>query len=192
VGIVEPTSPGSRRVTVLPKRYLAGLLAIALLTLAGCSNDSSSSADPATPSTTSAEPSSTPPETEAPETAEEFVRRWVEVSNEMQNTGETTEYRSISQACRPCIEVADQVEGYFKAGGYVKTDGWTIRSIEVPKPGAAKKLTLTLDVDSAPTEYVESAGGEIQHFEGGRVLELVTMSRADGDWAVLDLEQQAK
>ena len=97
------------------KRFLAALTCCGLLALFGCSDDSSSSADPPSPTPTSTSTSPTPDA----ETPEEFVRRWVEVSNEMQNTGKTGEYRSLSRGCRPCTAVADQVEGYFGAGGYV-------------------------------------------------------------------------
>jgi len=172
------------------KRFLAALTCCGLLALPSCSDDSSSSAEPPspTPSSTSSEPSPT----QEAETPEEFVRRWVEVSNEMQNTGETEAYRSISRGCRPCMAVADQVEGYFEAGGYVKTGGWSITSVKLSKPGAKGRVTATVEVESAPTEYKESADADAQTLEGGSVIELMTIEPLGESWVLSNLEQQAQ
>ena len=35
----------------------------------------------------------------------------------------------------PASQYADQVEGIYEAGGYVKTDGWSIKSIDVSQAG---------------------------------------------------------
>ncbi len=110
------------------KRLLAALACCGLLSLSACSDDSSSSADPPTtaPTSASSDPTSTP--TDEGETPEEFVRRWVEVDRQMQNSGDTDEYRQITKGCTACKGVADQVEAIYEAGGYVKTDGWQIES----------------------------------------------------------------
>ena len=172
------------------KRFLAALTCCGLLALSSCSDDSSSSADPPSPTPTST--SSEPSPTQAVETPEEFVRRWVGVSNEMQNTGETKTYRSISRGCRPCMAVADQVEGYFEAGGYVKTGGWSITSMNLSKPGANGRVTATVEVESAPTEYKESADADAQTLEGGSVIELMTIEPLGESWLLTNLEQQAQ
>ena len=163
------------------KRFLAALTCCGLLALSSCSDDSSSSADPPSPSPT-----------QEAETPEAFVRRWVEVSNQMQNTGETKVYRSISRGCRPCMAVADQVEGYFEAGGYVKTGGWSISSVKFSKPGAEGHVTATVEVESAPTEYKESADADAQTLEGGSVIELMTIKPRGAGWVLTNLEQQAQ
>jgi hypothetical protein len=172
------------------KRFLAVFACCGLLALSSCSDDSSSSADPPSPTPTST--SSQPSPTQEVETPEEFVRRWVEVSNEMQNTGETKVYRSISRGCRPCTAVADQVERYFEAGGYVKTDGWSISSLKLSKPGAAGRVTATVEVESAPTQYKESAEADAQALEGGSVIELMTIEPYSNSWVLTNLEQQAQ
>jgi len=172
------------------KRFLAALTCCGLLALSSCSDDSSSSADPPSPTPTSTSTERSP--TQEVETPEEFVRRWVEVSNEMQNTGETKAYRSISRGCRPCTAVADQVERYFEAGGYVKTGGWSITSVKLSKPGSKGRLTATVEVDSAPTEYKESADADAQTLEGGSVIELMTIEPLGESWVLTNLEQQAQ
>ena len=170
------------------KRFLAALACCGLLGLSSCSDDSSSSADPPSPTPTST--SSEPSPTQAAETAEEFVRRWVEVDREMQNSGDTAEYLRISRECRPCKAVADQVEGYYSAGGYVKTDGWSIKSLKVA--GTEKRASVTIDVVSAPTRYVESEGEPEQELAGGRGNYLLTLLAEDATWVLTDLEAVAQ
>ena len=94
------------------KRLLAALACCGLLSLSACSDDSSSSCDPPSPTPSSSEPTSTP--TEEGETPEEFVRRWVEVDRQMQNSGDVAEYREMSAKCSACMDVADQVEGIYQ------------------------------------------------------------------------------
>jgi hypothetical protein len=173
------------------QRLLASLACCCALALAGCSDDSSSSAGPdPSPSVSSSESSPSPTETDDAETPEAFVRRWVDVDREMQNSGHTGEYRRLSSKCRPCLEVADQVEGYYAAGGYVKTDGWTIRSSKTSRsPGSA---SVTIKVTSSPTEYVESAGGKVQHLEGGEGSYILSLMTARDSWVVADLEAVAQ
>lgn len=171
------------------KRLLAAVACS--LALAACSDDSSSTADPPSPTTSApSDPTSSP--TEVGESPEEFVRRWVEVSTQMQNTGETRDYLAISSKCRACKAVAEQVAGYFDAGGYVKTDGWTIDSLRLSSADGQGRVTATIHVTSAPTEYKESADSEVQTLKGGEVIELMTIQPADRSWVVFDLEQQAQ
>ena len=73
-------------------RFLAVLACCGLLSLAACTDGSSSATDPPTPSVSSSSADPTP--TEEAETPEEFVRRWVQVDREMQNSGDTGEYRA--------------------------------------------------------------------------------------------------
>jgi hypothetical protein len=179
--------PGSREVLVV-KRFLAALTCCGLLALSSCSDDSSSSADPPSPTPTST--SSEPSPTQEAETPEEFVRRWVEVDREMQNSGETAEYLRLSRECRPCKAVADQVEGYYSAGGYVKTDGWSIKSINVA--GTKRRSQVTINVVSAPTKYVEAEGEPEQELAGGRGDYLLTLLADDATWVLTDLEAVAQ
>jgi hypothetical protein len=179
--------PGSREVLVV-KRFLAALTCCGLLALSSCSDDSSSSAEPPSPSPTSS--SAEPSPTQETETPEEFVRRWVEVDREMQNSGETGEYLRMSRECRPCKAVAKQVEGYYSAGGYVKTDGWSIQSLKVA--GTEERASVTIDVVSAPTKYVESQGEREQELAGGRGNYLLTLLADDATWVLADLEAVAQ
>ena len=105
-----------------PRRALALTLAVPLL-LAGCSDDPEP--EPKIPETTSSSPTPTPTETETAEaeSPEDFIRRWAVVEAEMENTGRTAEYRKMSSECPACSELADLIEKYYEAGGFVEWDG---------------------------------------------------------------------
>ena len=181
--------PGSREVLVV-KRFLAALTCCGLLALASCSDDSSSSAGAPTPTPTSA--SSEPLPTQEKETPEEFVRRWVEVDREMQNSGDTAEYRELTNGCTACKGVADQIDDIYAAGGYVKTDGLLIKRVRAGRPDSNNEVEVRLAVTSTPTEYVEAAGGPKQSLPGGPVTYLVTLHADENSYVITLLERLAK
>lgn len=174
--------------------YVAAVVACAAVAagaLAGCEGDggdptpspsqsASSSAPPPSPSeSTSASPQA--------ETAEEFIRRWVEVRNEMQNTGDTKEYRRLSRGCGPCLDVADRVDVVYQAGGFIRTDGWSVLSVKKVR-NQPRVATYHVRVDNAPTEYKESSGGALKSIEPGRPTLEVTI-RGTRAFRVVELAQ---
>jgi len=100
---------GSRKASAV-QRFLV-TLAVPLVLLVSCSDDPEPILAPSpgstpTPTTESAEPS--PTESAEPESPEEFIRRWVELSTELQNTGDAEEFVSVSDDdCRPCRDFAE-------------------------------------------------------------------------------------
>ena len=171
------------------KRFLAALTCCGLLALCSCSDDSSSSADPPSPTPTSA--SSEPSPTQEVETPEEFLQRWVDADRTMENSGKTAEYRAMSKRCVACDGLASQIEDIYAKGGYVKTAGWTILSTKVSEPSAKGRVSVTMKIEAAPTEYVEAEGQSVKHLQGGTQRHLVTLSQADGSWNVDEIEQLA-
>lgn len=168
------------------RRALA-LTVLAPLLLTGCSDgDPEAEPTPKMPDSSSSTP--TPTESESPEveSAEDFVRRWVDVSNEMQQTGETSAYLEISGKCRPCKQVAQQVASAFEAGGYVRTDGWTIKSIK-DRSGGGKPI-YDVRVNSAPTELKASKTSKPSRLPGG---DLVYRFRLNDEapWQLTQLTQ---
>jgi hypothetical protein len=110
----------------------------------------------------------------------------------MQNSGDTSEYRAISRGCQACEALADQIEGIYLAGGYVKTEGWSVADIEVSNPGATGRVLAEVEIESAPTEYREAAGSPLQHLRGGSLVERMTLKPLGWSWLLVDLEQQAQ
>jgi hypothetical protein len=172
------------------RRALA-LAVVAPLLLAGCTGDPEPEPSPKMPETSSVTPTDEPTETETPqaESAEDFVRRWVEVSNAMQNSGETEEYLRLSAKCGACRRVAQRVAAAFEAGGYARTDGWKILEI-TNRPGGSRVQTLDVRVDSAPTAFKEDASSDEQEFPGGEVLYRFRLN-GQPPWTVRQLTQVA-
>ena len=81
-------------------------------------------------------------------------------------------------------------EGLLLTGGYVKTDGWSIKSLKVA--GTEERASVTIDVVSAPTKYVESKGEPEQELAGGRGNYLLTLLAEDASWVLTDLEAVAQ
>lgn len=171
------------------RRALA-LSVLAPLLLAGCSDgDSQSTPTPKMPESTSSSPSPSESETPEAESAEDFVRRWVEVNTAMQNSGDAAEYRELSTKCKPCNQTADQIEGFYANGGWVKTKGWIIRKV-VDRTGSGGAPVYDLQIDSSPTRYRESAGAEVQSLSGGPIVMRVRLN-ASAPWNVVQLTQVA-
>lgn len=171
------------------RRALA-LTVIAPLLLAGCSDgDPDADPTPKMPDPTSSSPSPTESETPEAESAEDFVRRWVDVDRAMQNSGATDEYLSISGKCKTCVTVADRIEGIYEAGGSVQTDGLKILGFTDQSPDGGKRI-LDVKVRSTPTVIKESASADEQRLPGGVVTYRMRLN-AEAPWQLLQITQLA-
>jgi hypothetical protein len=163
-----------------PRRTLAGLLAAPALLLSGCGSDSSV-ADPPVQSSPTSSPTGDPP---AHETAEHFIRRWAEAEKQMENTGKTAAYLSLSRQCDSCQQLAGDVGKYYAAGGYVRWGGWRIMSIK-PYPSGGRHSAFAMRARSAPTTYKESSSSAAKTLNGGLATDLVTIARTPDAWRVV-------
>lgn len=156
---------------------LATLLLIGALLLTGCSTEEPEPKIAEAPSV-----ASTP---EKKETAEEFIRRWAEVERDMQNSGETADYRGITSGCEPCTSLADDMDDVYGAKGWVRTDGMSIAHVE-KQPNRTFKVVA----DISPTTYLTAEDGTEGSFTGGSVIYLVTLHRVSGEWQLVNLMKQ--
>jgi hypothetical protein len=172
------------------KRFLVALACCGALFLSACSRDSSSSADPGTPSPTasssSAEPS--PTETGPTESPEEFIRRWLDLSTEMQNTGETAAFEATCPRSGSCRRLIRAVRSYYDAGGYIKTGKRQIIRAKVVG-GSHVKLQLNVTIRSTPTEYKTSANSPVQKLTGGVSHNQFQMRWAQSQWVIQEWTQ---
>lgn len=167
---------------------LATPLAVGLLVgvLTACGGD------PPSPPPLSLSPTPTVSETtQASESAEHFIRRWVQVDNRMQNTGDTSEYRSIAEpGCKACRGLADEVQRIYEAGGYIRTGGLVVRSIE--SVGRMNEgVTYEVAVDSAPTRFKRSSTSRLESFPGGRATYVLVIGRETGSWRIFKISKAA-
>lgn len=173
--------------------YATVLLAVLALGVSGCSGDPQPKfADPTTdpPTSTSVEPVSDPPTSTPtaepkPESAQAFIRRWHQVSDAMQVTGETEEYLALGPECPTCADTASIIDGYYAAGGFIRFDGTKVRSIKrVGRVGDNVEFDVALD--TAPTRYKEKARGPLRMFPGGQNSIRIRLESSDKTWLVLD------
>lgn len=159
-----------------PRTSIALFCASALL-LTGCGQDEPEPKMEPEPSAS--------PAAEKEETAEEFIRRWNDEQREMQK-GDTTEYRRIAGECEPCMETAERIDGIYAAGGFVKTEGRTVRSIRKSERSPNIKHAYVVEVISAPTTYKNSSKAPEESLDGGDSVYEVRLSKKDGEWVLID------
>jgi hypothetical protein len=132
------------------------------------------------PSTSSSTPTPTESETPEAESPEAFVRRWVEVGDEMQQTGETAEFKRISRQCQACVAVTKQVEAIYRAGGSIEFAG---SEVSLLKRVADNPPTFHLNLRT-PETIIREANGDEQRLPAGTGMYLVTLNGAPGKWFV--------
>jgi len=174
------------------KRLIAALASCGVLSLSACSGDSSSSADPPSPSPTASSSSSEPSPTETgpTETPEEFIRRWVDLDTEMQNTGETAAFEATCPRSGSCRRLIRLVRSYYDAGGYIKTGTWHVVRAKVVG-GTEVKLQLNVTIKSTPTAYKTSADSPVQRLTGGVSDNQFYMRWAQSRWVIQEWTQTA-
>lgn len=163
------------------RRAFAFALVVPLL-LAGCSEDPEPRPQMPDPTSSSPTPEPTPTESETPEaeSAEDFIRRWVEVGDEMQVTGETAEYDAMTPDCRPCQSFVQNVADVYQAGGTAEFDG--SRIVQIRRVGdAPPTFTLTKDL---PETVINNASGDTETLPAGRTTLRVTLGREAGAYVV--------
>ena len=136
-------------------------LAAAVLALAACSADPQPKFEP-TPSSTTTTTSSSSSPTQQPQSAEDFIREWFDLSRTMQNTGSTEDFLALSPRCSTCRKFADRVETIYSHGGFVKVGGLAVTSIRSISDG-----TYVVTIDAGKTIYKSSARGHERHLDGG-------------------------
>lgn len=165
------------------RRALA-LTAVVPLLLAGCSDEPEPQPKmpdpPPSSSPVPSEPATEEPEGEGPK---EFIRRWVEVQNEMWGSGETAAFLAMGPECADCRETAATVDRIYGAGGTVEWDGWKVLNIEVR--GSPGQNAFRFRVDSAPTRYRESPDGAWKTLGGGQSDQLIVLQPAGESWTVM-------
>jgi hypothetical protein len=160
---------------------LIGLLAGPSL-LSACGGGSTSVADPPVSSSPTSSSPTTPPAHESPQ---HFIRRWAAAEKRMENTGKTGPYLAMSEGCKSCTQLANDVSSFYAAGGYVKWGGWQIVSIR-PYSKHGSRREFAMKARAATTSYKESASGERRTLDGGLATDVLSLRRSGDAWQVAD------
>ena len=121
------------------------------------------------------------------ETPEEFIRRWNDVLNSMQE-GDTGEWRSMTPECDGCARSADFIDEVYANGGYVKTDGRRVLSVKETSADESG-LVFSVRTKSAPTELRRSSTAPIERMDGGTAELQVRIKQDAATWKFVDMWQ---
>ncbi len=164
--------PGLGSVTVLTlfsgrhlmhvRRALALTVVVPLL-LAGCSDDEPTPKMPDPPPSSSSTPSPSETETAEAESAEEFIRRWVGGGRRDADTGETAEYRTLSEGCRACEDSPTVWSSTTRRAATSKWDGWTDSRIRSRREWSETFRSSRLGANRRSSK----AGGKAKTLPGG-------------------------
>lgn len=149
-------------------RLVGGILGALCIILAGCSNDAPAPRALRSSGSTDAVDSPTPPKSPSsagPRTPTAFIRHWVVVKNKMFDSGNTDNFRALSQRCIGCNQLADEIDKIYRDGGYVRSRGWDVVSLELLKR-VSHGTVFDLVVDSAPQVYKTSRNGSVMRYPG--------------------------
>jgi hypothetical protein len=179
------------------RRGFAALLCVALLGLAGCTDDESS-ADPGDP-TSNAAPSPTatesgepsiPPEARGSDeaSAKAFTMYFFQTLTASMNSGEVAAVAALSSgACTSCTALQDNIRGTFANGGYAVTRGWKPTSFEPAE--TASGIAFDLRVRLGDEKFYNADGKVTHHFEGDDSRRMVIFLKPNGSsWQVSRLD----
>ena len=167
---------------MLVRRVVAAFVVCSVLVaLAGCAEGEP---EPKMPEPTSSASSPTPVETSdepEQESAEDFIRRWVEVGDQMQVTGSVAEYAAITPKCDACQAFVRNVEQVYARGGFAEFAGSEF--VRITRAGAEPP---TFDVTKRLPKTVIHHGDsrQPQVLAAGTTTLRVTLNQADGVWTV--------
>lgn len=150
------------------------VMAVLCLLLASCSADPEPrfGPPPSSPTSPTATQSSEAPESEPWEVkskagAVAFARHWVDVFNQAQASGVTSELRSVStRRCASCQGYIEQLEDLYGSGGRLESEGWRVL-VAAPQGGElTAKVQIVLRIARSPQKIL-SGDGTAERFPGG-------------------------
>lgn len=177
----------------LRRSVAAFAVAVCLPMLAACGEDEKPEIKRAPVSETpSASESPSASETPEPESAKAFIRRWQELSDEMQVSGDTGEFRKLStRLCESCKSLADRVDQIYEAGGQVEYAGSKLLSIT--RTGGSKHMPqFEMERRAGRVSVTESAGAK--PIKGAPVTDtyVIVLKHQGNSWKVNTLLRRAE
>lgn len=170
----------------------AAAMVVALLLIAGCSEDPKPRfEEPSETPTESSRPTSPPTDpSESPEPSADdldplgTVKAWTLSRNLALQTGDTAAARDLSApGCRTCFNYLDPIEQVIEAGGQFRTEGWKIIGSNV-RTKSAEGATVDVGFEFAAGRTIPAAGAEPIVFEADKQLLTFRLIQTDGQWLI--------
>jgi hypothetical protein len=120
---------------------------------------------------------------------EGFATYWVQVFNKATVSGDTSKLKALAaKSCTVCLDFAHRVETVYKAGGQIRSKGFTIKGMVPIAGGSANQPGLQLSLNSAPQMVTPSKGAKTKTYAGGDLSWRFLMVRAGDHWLVRQIE----
>ncbi|WP_020577628.1 DUF6318 family protein [Actinopolymorpha alba] len=182
------------------RRFVGATALLALFSAAasGCTGGSPEPTpvdDGPTESTSaSASPSPTPTRTSSPASESpqaRAVRRYVDLINQAQGTGDVSALRSASsEECQGCKTIADSIAQIYARGGSYKGNHQLQISALEPVTDT-KPPAFTVLLNTKPYELVPSSGAKPTPRNDGKIVLRITVASQGERWVVTELRNES-
>lgn len=165
------------------RRTLAALGAVTLL-LGGCGGDPQPRVEqfPTAPTTSPTKSASA-----KPMSAEDQIRRYINLSLQAQAQGDTSGLRDAFPVCKSCLRMADHIERIYGQGGFIHPGTWKVKDIGLAGH-VGPRYEYDLSIVAKPGRYKED--GKVNRLTGGPNTFRMIFRKTDGGWRLLDVQDE--
>lgn len=103
--------------------------------------------------------------------------------NELIADGDAKAFRAMGHNCDYCRDFSKRIEGIYDRGGYVKSMGWTIRSIKLAQKRGSRRAYRVI-LFNAPAETKERRGAPLKNYPGKQETLIFGVWQIDGAWKI--------
>jgi hypothetical protein len=122
--------------------------------------------------------------------AKAFVRHWIDVLNYAGPAADAEALRQVSHPdCAACNAIADFIEKTAGAGGEIKGDGWSVRTLELVTLDEHESAVIDVEAAVSPQQVRTDSDSNIRTFAGGRRVKTFWLVSSEGAWRVTRLDQ---
>lgn len=127
------------------------------------------------------------------ESVEAFVREWARAHTDMYNSGDTARFEELSQGCVPCDGTVERVRRTYSAGGWVRSEAWTLADLTATQyPGNKAKWAVEFTLHDPGVTYQESADSERGSYPAKVTDNQVDVDTRGDKWMVTGFREYAK
>jgi hypothetical protein len=120
---------------------------------------------------------------------EAFARHFINVINYTAHSGDRATIDKLSApACESCKSIGDRAERTYADGGYIRGQGWSVKSANVVPNQRRNGVYVELTIDQHPETVLARPGTEPTVYPGGDHTFNMVVSWAGSSWLVSRLD----